>query len=125
MSADVDFTMQPFAPGTTPEYSGVLVDANGNPIAGSQLTTLTLSLVDTVTKAVVNSCTDANILNTGRGTIDALGNLKINFLKTDTQLLDTTHKREYRSAVIIWTYNAGAGVGTREVKMMITKPSGT
>ena len=45
-----------------------------------------LCVADTLTSAVINAVEQVNILNTGRGTIDSLGNLAITLEAADTAL---------------------------------------
>lgn len=129
-----DLTASPIGPGTTPEYTaqlvdGTVLDGSGKPIGkaipAAALTTLTLTIVDTVTKAVVNACQDVNILNTDRGAVDAAGNVTVTLLAADTALLVATHSLEYRSLVLIWTFNSGAGHGAHEVRFAIQALSGS
>lgn len=99
----------PYAAGSTPVYTGQLLDAYGAVIPASHITVLTLTLVDTLTGAVVNGVNAINILNTGRGTVDALGNLTIAYLATDTAITEGALPSIQRSAVIDWTFTGGVG----------------
>lgn len=114
-----NLTGQPIAPGSTPAYSVQLIDGYGNGIPAAALNTLTLTICDTSTRAIVNSCQDANILNTGRGTIDDAGNLLVQLLSSDTALEVESDPYEYRSLVLVWTYNSGAGQGDHQANLLI------
>jgi hypothetical protein len=107
----------PIAEGTTPRYEATLLDPGGTPIPAIDMTTLTLTLYDSVTHAVVNSVQDVNILNAGRGTFDALGNLAITLTTGDTAILDDTKRSEKRVMLIEWV--AGSITGRHEVVFKI------
>jgi hypothetical protein len=115
---------QPVASGQTAQYKCQLLDETGAPVPASALTALTLSIVDTATKAVVNGCNAANILNTGRGTVDANGNLVVTLAPADTTLLAAADLQEMRSLVIDWTYAAGVKLGRHQVDFLIIALSG-
>ena len=115
---------QPIASGQTALYKCQLLDETGAPVPASTLTALTLSIVDTATKAVVNGCNAANILNSGRGTVDASGNLAVTLAPADTTLLAAADLQEMRSLIIDWTYAAGAKVGRHQVDFVIVALSG-
>jgi len=121
----VDLTGTPFGAGTTPEWTFQITDANGNPIAASSLFTLTLTIVDTATKAVVNGVQDVNVLNAGRGAVDAQGNVTITLTAADTALLSATDTQEFRSLILFWTWNGGASEGWRQANCLILAPSAT
>lgn len=114
-----NLTGSPIAPGTTPVYSVQLIDGYGNGIPASALNTLTLTICDTSTRQIVNSCQDVNILNMGRGTVDALGNVQVQLLAADTALEIESDPYEYRSLVLRWTYNSGAGIGEHQVNLLM------
>ena len=99
-------TNQAVAAGSTPVYGAVLIDAAGNPVGLGTITVLTLSITDDATGAVVNGCGDppANILNTGRGTLDANGNLGITLEAADTAILRQGDAKESRSLTIDFEY---------------------
>lgn len=111
----------PVSARSTVVYTAQLVDQNGNGIPASSLTSLTLSLFDKGSGAVINNIQDVNILNTGRGVIDANGNLTITFSSADTIIIGTPFSGalQYRSMVIMWTYNSGASNGRRQVDFSI------
>jgi hypothetical protein len=108
----------PAAPGDTPVYTATIVDEYGAPVAAADLDTLTLSIVDTATKAVVNSASSVDILNTGRGTVDDAGLLTVRLLAADTALAAGVSEA-MRSLVFGWTYNGGASAGHFEVDFKI------
>jgi hypothetical protein len=117
----------PFAAGSTPVYSaqlmayfnGVLV-----PLPGSELNSMTLSIVDTLTGQIINNVSQENILNTDRGTIDNLGNLIISLRPSDTLMNETSAQKIQRSMIIDLTYSSGMMAARHEVDFMITKLPG-
>lgn len=125
MPAVLTIAGSPVAAATTPVYAAQLVDATQTPVPGSALDTLTLSIVDTLTGTVINSCNQVNILNTGRGSIDDLGNLLITLEVGDTSLPETpTPNRISRSLIIDWSVNSGATVGRHEAQFIVVNLSG-
>lgn len=120
-----DLTLSPITAGKTAFYEFQLQDETGAGIPAASLTTLTLTIVDTITKAVVNSCQDVNILNTGRGTVDTSGNVVVTLTAADTALLVSTHTREFRSLCLLWTYASGAKSGGHEAQIMLIPLSGS
>jgi hypothetical protein len=105
-----------FPAGSTPVYTGQIVDGAGVGIPALDLNTLILSIVDTARATIINGVNQVNILNNNRGTVDALGNLTISLQKGDTSMLTTpTLLSVTRSLVIEWTYNGGASEGRHQV----------
>src|SRR5579875_3155279 len=98
------------ADSSTATYRGQLVDGSvptPQPIGSGVVSTLTLDLIDTATGATVNGVSQANILNTGRGTLDSSGNLTITLQPADTAILRTGDAQETRSMVIDAVYPGG------------------
>jgi hypothetical protein len=95
-----------------------------NPLRGSQLSSLTLTIADSQTYQVVNNCYQVNILNQGRGRIDEYGNLWVQVLSQDTALLDTLGPFSVqRSLVLDWSYLTNVNTIAKwrhEVKFFIT-----
>lgn len=115
----------PFASGSTPVYQAQIVDATGNGLSYAVLTTLTLTIVDTRSGAVVNNCLQVNILNTDRGQIDNQGNLTITLQTGDTSMAEVPGlPRVQRSLVIDWTYNSGASAGRHQVNFVLEALAG-
>lgn len=113
MPAVTNVSGGPFAAGSTPVYTARIVDGGGVGIAASRFSALTLTIVDTLSGAVVNGVSQINILNTGRGTIDASGNLTISLLAGDMAMDEAPGAaRIQRSLVIDWTFTTGLVVGT-------------
>ena len=102
----------PYASGSTPVISGVLVDGDGNGIPASSLGSFTLTLVDALSGVIINGVDQVNVLNTGRGKIDGNGNFTITLLPADTAMSEVPSLSSVeRSAILSWTLNAGATVG--------------
>lgn len=115
----------PKSAGTTLEYKCQLQDESGTPIPAAQLSTLTLSLLDTYSRAIVNAVSDVNILNTGRGEVDSSGNVVVTLTPVDTAMLIAGDAQEFRSLVLVWTYASGAKKGDHEVVFILTALSGS
>lgn len=103
--------------GSTWLYQGVLRDETGAAIAAASLTTLTLTIYATGPgKPLVNAVDGTNILNTGRGAVDANGNLSITFLPADQALVIWNGANpEEHIAEVEWTWSAGAKAGKHEI----------
>lgn len=118
------------AAGETFVYRGQLVDDSvpPQPIPASALGSLTLSIVDTASRGIVNSVSQVNILNSGRGAVDGAGNLTLTLggpsNAADTRLLNPDHVQERRSLVLDWTYNGGQKSGTHEAQFLVVQLSG-
>lgn len=110
----------PFAAGSTPVVMAQIVDADAVGIPATNLNSLTLSIVDTLTQTIVNGCDQVNILNTGRGTVDAQGNVTIALLAADTSMAEVPGVQQIeRSLVLDWTFNAGNSVGRGQVNFTL------
>jgi hypothetical protein len=114
----------PFPAGSTAVYTAQLLDAYGNPIPGSALTSLTLTIVDTLSGAVVNGVQQQNILNTDRGVIDQQGNLTLSLEAGDMTITNPSALRIQRSLVLDWTYNGGSSSGRHQANFTLTQLSG-
>lgn len=107
---------------TTPIYKAVVVDGNGDPVPGSLLDTLTLTIADVGTQNIINGVEYINILNTGRGTVDEDGNLAITLEVGDTsmdELLPYNIKLVKRALIVDWTYN-GRYAGRHQANIIVT-----
>lgn len=104
MPAIVNLPNGPFAESTTPVYTCQIVDGLGAGIPAADFVTLTLTIVDTATRTVINNCNQDDILNTGRGTIDDQGNLTIQLGVLDTSMSEVPGDNQIqRSLVIDWS----------------------
>src|SRR6185312_7778962 len=109
MTAKTSFVApsQAVAAGSTAVYKAQIVDETGAAVPAANLSSLTLSITDTLSGAVVNSASQVSILNTGRGTVDSSGNLVVTLTPQDTALLASTDAQEYRSLTIDFAYSGG------------------
>jgi hypothetical protein len=120
----------PFASGSTPTYTGLIVDPYGNGIPAAAFSGLTLSIVDTLSGDVINDASQVNILNTGRGTIDAEGNLTIALETGDTTMDEAPGAAQIqRSLIIDWQYatsgpQATTGTGRHQANFILTALAG-
>jgi hypothetical protein len=111
--------------GSTPLYTAQIVDSTGSGIPGSSLDTLTLSIVDTQTGTIINDCSQVDILNTNRGTVDGAGNLTITLEIDDTETSEASNLPQVqRSLVIDWTYNTGVSAGRHQANFQIVNLAG-
>lgn len=110
----------PFAANTTPVVTAQIVDANQVGIPAANLNSLTLSIVDSATGAIINDVSQVDILNTGRGTVDASGNMTITLLEGDTSLSEAPGVQLIqRSLVVDWSYNSGVSLGRGQINFVL------
>lgn len=117
------------AAGSTPTIRGILKDGSDPPqaVGSGSVSALTLSITDDNTGAVVNDCDKVDILNTGRGTLDADGNLAITLTAEDTAMLRANDARENRSLTVDFEYpgpGAVTGVGRGRLIFVVVKMPG-
>ncbi len=118
-------TLGSFAAGSTPVYNAQIVDQFGAGIPATSFTLLTLSIVDSLTGLIINGVDRVNILNVGRGTIDATGNLTITLQAGDTDMSEVPGAPQVqRSMIIDWTYNPDSFVGRHQVNFTLLALSG-
>lgn len=101
---------RPFPEGSTRRYTAILRDATGTPIGSSQVTAITLTLIDEDSGAVVNSRSDQDVFNANGGTLDADGNFVMVFSELDTAILGspvTDGALQSRRATFKVTYASG------------------
>ena len=104
---------------TTSYITAVIRDQNGDPIPGGSLNSLTLTLYNVdASNTIINSVDDVNILNVGRGVVDANGNVTIELLLLDNQLIDITKSFETHRALIEWTWG-NTRQGRHEVEFLV------
>jgi hypothetical protein len=114
--------------GTTFLYRAVVKDETGAVVPGSDLLTLTLTIHlddQSLSPEIVNGVYQTNILNTGRGTVDASGNLSLLLVPADNQVVHPSALDESRIEIHIlsleWTYltSGGLGRGRHEIELRI------
>ena len=100
---------------TTAQYMATLTDEAGVAIPSADLTTLTLTLYNESTAAIINSRDAQSVLNANGGTMHATsGLLTMIFAVADNPIVDTslTHgQTETHIAMFKFTWNAGAKAG--------------
>ena len=120
--ASADFSKDPnaFPADATVTYTGQFVDYENAPV--TQLLSLTLSLYKTNSPTVVNGVDRINILNLGRGSVDAFGKVTVTLSGADTGLLVANDQYEYRTMILDWTYSSPTGVaaGRRRILLKFT-----
>jgi hypothetical protein len=100
-----------------------LSQEDGTPIGPANLTTLTMTLYDYMTSTVINGVEDVNILNTGRGQLDANGHLIVSFTSSDNPLVSTAPRERHR-ARITSTWNLGNGRHDEEFEFTVYNLTG-
>lgn len=98
----------PFAAGSTLTYKALIQDGFGNPVPSQNLTSLTLSMVETDTGIIINNINAINILNQDRGAVDASGNLTVTLQPADTAFATMLQINMY-SLILDFVYNGGTG----------------
>jgi hypothetical protein len=112
----------PFPSGSTIVYTGNLVDLAGLAIPAASLSTLTLSLLNGA-GAVINSVSNVNILNTGRGTVDTQGKVTVTLSPADTALGTFPSVRSSEIALVLnWT--SGGVTGRHQANLTLVALSG-
>jgi len=109
---------------STPVYRSALIDDLGEPVQGALLTTLTLTVLQEYTLAVVNGRDGQNVLNTNGVTIDTDGMLRWGLTVDDTVILNDALRKEMHRALFAWTFDSGTKSGNKEVIIMITNRVG-
>lgn len=99
--------------------TGAFKDEAGLQVPLAGFTTLTLTLFNDSDKAVINSVNNADILNTGRGVVDASGNLVCTLLPADNPIMLAGVFEELHVAFFQWTYVGGTKAGGAEVAFYV------
>lgn len=104
-------------------YSTTLTDKKGAPIPNTSLTSLTLTLINLEVDphTIVNACQQVNILNTGRGLVNASGTLELTSAAGDTAILDSANPFEKRRARLEWVKSGSGDVLWKEIDVMIVR----
>ena len=101
--------------GKTYTISGSFIGDLGDVPPLSALSSLTLTLWDDASRAILNNVDRVNILNTGRGTVDVNGYLICTLVGADNAVLDPQCIEELHVAFFEWTYSGGDKSGGIEV----------
>lgn len=108
--------------GTTPDYVVTIVDKDDNPVPGSVLDSLTLTVYQEYTEAIVNNRDDQNVLQINGVTVDENGRLRWVMTPDDTAILDDKLHQEPHVAQFEMTYPGvnGTEASSHEVRILIT-----
>ena len=92
-----------------------LTKDDGMALGPTALETLTLTLYDVTTNAIINAVDHVDILNVGRGALDAAGHLIVSFESADNPIVTPANPKEKHKALIIGTWNEGKGYTSQEI----------
>jgi hypothetical protein len=95
---------EPFPEGATPKFQLLLEDEDGVALTAALTDTLTLSVIDARTEAVVNGRDQQSILNANGGSLDGAGNFALQTAIADLAILDAASTYETRKLVVTWEY---------------------
>lgn len=109
-----------FAEGKTAKITAVIEDEDGTGIDVANLGTVTLTLFNDRSKAIINSRNQTDIKNAGPGTIDSSGNLTLTLTADDMAILVASNDAERHVAFIEWTYSSGTKSGGFEIAFTVT-----
>ena len=89
-------------------------DIVGAAILKANLVTLTITVFDLTTSAVVNSRNAQNVIDANNGTVDTAGVLTMRLQPADTVIVGTVADgaKQVRSVQLVWTFNDGVAVRT-------------
>lgn len=104
---------------STQKYTATIKDEADAAIAGTSLTTLTLTLYDEETGTILNGRDDQNVLNANNVTVDGAGLLTWTMQPLDNQIVTTALAQERHLALFEWTYAAGAKSGYHEIAFVV------
>lgn len=127
MSQPLSFTTQPFPANqnSNAKYSCVLKDENGAAIPAASMNTLTLTLTDQATGAVINGRTNQSVLNVNGGTLDSSGNFAMTFGFADNPIVTAGSVAlgaiERHVALFKYTYNSSAGKEEHQVVIAVLR----
>lgn len=105
---------------TSGVYTATIVDAAQQPVPGSNLEQLTLTLYDLVTKAVINSRNAQNVLNTNGVTVDGNGLLTWTIAPADNPIITAGKLLEAHRAVFHGTWASGSREYTYQMEIQVT-----
>lgn len=96
---------------TSPTITTTLTDENDDPLvdADTILEALTLTIYDKASGTIILA--ETSILNTGRGTVDAVGLVTLRLRPTDTPIIDATKAKEQHAAFVRYVWSGGTKSG--------------
>lgn len=104
-------------------YSCSLVDEAGSPIGVGVIETLTLTLYNVHTAAIINTRSQQNVLGANQVTVSAGGVLSWGILPADNPVINTGAKSERHRAVFKWTWSSGAKSGINQFDIVVHRVS--
>lgn len=104
-TAITDLTSTPVPQLTSAQYAATLQDQSGAGVSAGSLSSLTLTLTDAVSGAIINGRNAQNTLNANNVTVDASGHLVWTMQPADSPIHDATREVENHVAtfVVIWS----------------------
>lgn len=116
-----------FPAASTIYYRAQIVDGTGTGIPAADIYSLTLTLSNFATGEIVNGASRADILNTGRGTVDDEGNITVVLGPDDTAMPypAPVGTKRVLSLVLDWAFNGGQAVGRHQANLVtvaLTEP---
>lgn len=100
---------------STADYIATLQDTQGNVLAGSAIVSLTLTLYELKSGAIINNRDGQNVLNQNDVTVDENGALLFSLQPDDGVIIDADCEYETHRAEFDCVFNAGAGRSTWDV----------
>jgi len=104
---------------STSLLSWVFKDHAGVAVSSANLTTVTVTLYDKATAAIINSRDGQSILNVNGGTADTSGNGTLKLGPNDNVIVTAARKQEVHVALIQFTYNSGVDAGREELEFTV------
>lgn len=104
---------------TTGRYGATIVDGDGVAVPLAVLNTLTLTLFNDVSKAIINGRDAQSVLNTSNVTVSASGVLVWTIQPLDNIILDDSLDTELHIALFQWTFNGGLESGKHAVGLRV------
>lgn len=106
---------------TTFLYTGTLVDENGVSLGPIDMSTLTVTLYDQDTGAIINGRNNQNALNANNFvlTANASGNLTWDSLPADSPIINLAKETEVHIALLQWTFATGTKAGRKEIAIRV------
>lgn len=89
---------------TTPVYTAVIRDENGNVLPDTALDSLLMTYYDVDSGEIINNRNAQNILNANDVTVDNVGQLTWDMRPADTAIIDGSSVFEEKVAVISWSW---------------------
>jgi hypothetical protein len=104
---------------TTSDLTLQLTDEANVNLPSAQVTTLTLTLYEKKTQAILNSRSAQTILSANGGTLASGGLLTLLLSNLDNALTQQTVSSEDHVALIEWTWASGARYGKKEITFSV------